>query len=164
MKISGILYDTIKDGPGLRNTIFVSGCNHKCKGCHNPETWDKNVGQDFTKKRQLDFIEICKRNALLSGITISGGDPLCYYKDEVLDFIKLYKEKLQKHNIWLYTGYEMDIKDLEQYKDIDVIVDGKFDLSKKDLTLAFRGSSNQRIIDVKKSLEQNKICEVYYNE
>lgn len=159
MKISGIIYDSIVDGPGLRNTIFVSGCEHKCKGCHNKETWDPNVGQEFTYKKQLNFIDMCKRNPLLTGITISGGDPLYIYKQEVLDFISLYKQYLPKHTIWLYTGYIIDIDSLEKYKDIDVIVDGKFEIDKRDITLAFKGSSNQRIIDIKESIKQNKIVE-----
>lgn len=157
MKISGIIYDSIVDGPGLRNTIFVSGCEHRCKGCHNKTTWDPNSGTDFTYKKQLEFIDKCKRNVLLSGITISGGDPLYIYKDEVFDFIKLYKQNFPKHTIWLYTGYDLNIEDLKEYTNIDVIVDGKFDINKRDITSAFKGSSNQRVIDIKKSIKQNKI-------
>lgn len=161
MKISGIEYESIVDGPGLRNTIFVSGCEHHCKGCHNPETWDVNYGQEFTKDLQNEFINKCKNNFLLKGITISGGDPLYIYKKEVLDFLDTFKRELPQLSVWLYTGYVMTIDTLKELEDkVDVVVDGEFELENRDITLNYRGSPNQRIINIKESIKQNKIIEI----
>ena len=149
MNISGIVYDSVVDGEGLRNTIFVSGCFHFCKNCHNPQTWDFNYGYEFTKELQDKFIIKCKENSILDGITISGGDPIYSYR-ELIPFLKRYKKENPTHNIWLYTGFKYeDIKENEVLKLIDVLVDGEFINELKDLTLAFRGSSNQRIIKLK---------------
>ena len=160
MKISGIEYESIVDGPGLRNTIFVSGCEHHCKGCHNPETWDPTRGQIFTKEMQNDFINKCNNNFVLKGITISGGVPLYIYKEEVLDFLKIFKQYAPHLNVWLYTGYTMTIDKLKELEDlVDVVVDGEFILDQRDITLKYRGSPNQRIINVKESLKNNEITE-----
>ena len=160
MRISGIEYESIVDGPGLRNTIFVSGCEHHCKGCHNPETWDPTIGQIFTKEMQNDFINKCNNNFLLKGITISGGDPLYIYKEEVLDFLKIFKQHAPHLNVWLYTGYTMTIDKLKELENlVDVVVDGEFILDQRDITLKYRGSPNQRIINVKESLKNNEITE-----
>ena len=160
MRISGIEYESIVDGPGLRNTIFVSGCEHHCKGCHNPETWDPTTGQIFTKEMQNDFIHKCNNKFLLKGITISGGDPLYIYKEEVLDFLKIFKQHAPHLNVWLYTGYTMTIDKLKELEDlVDVVVDGEFILDQRDITLKYRGSPNQRIINVKESLKNNEITE-----
>ena len=160
MRISGIEYESIVDGPGLRNTIFVSGCEHHCKGCHNPETWDPTTGQIFTKEMQNDFINKCNSNFLLKGITISGGDPLYIYKEEVLDFLKIFKQHAPHLNVWLYTGYTMTIDKLKELENlVDIVVDGEFILDQRDITLKYRGSPNQRIINVKESLKNNEITE-----
>lgn len=157
MNISGIVYDSVVDGEGIRNVIFVSGCLHKCKGCHNPQTWDFNYGYEFTQEIQNKFIEKCKENPMLNGITVSGGDPI-YSSKELILFLKKYKKENPTHTIWLYTGFKCeDIKDNEILNFVDVLVDGKFEIDKKDLTLAFRGSSNQRIIDVQETLRQGKV-------
>ena len=153
MYISGIIYESVVDGEGIRNVIFVSGCHHRCPGCHNPESWDFNYGTNFTKEAQIEFIDKCKKNPLIDGITLSGGDPMFSEKD-VLSFIKLYKENCPNHNIWIYSGftYEQLLQD-EQKKSIldlcDVLVDGRYIQELRDTTLPFRGSSNQRIIDLK---------------
>jgi len=159
MNLGGIIYDSVVDGDGIRNTIFVSGCLHKCKSCQNPQTWDFNYGYPFTYELQESFIEECKENIMLDGITISGGDPIYSYKD-LIPFLTKYKEKNPTHTIWLYTGFRFEeIKENPILKYIDVLVDGEYINELKDLTLRFRGSSNQRIIDVQKSLKQNKIIE-----
>jgi anaerobic ribonucleoside-triphosphate reductase activating protein len=162
MIISGIEYESIVDGPGLRNTIFVSGCEHHCKGCHNPETWNPTNGYEFTKQLQEQFVNECKNNFLLKGITISGGDPLYIYKHEVLEFLKWFKQETNnKLSVWLYTGYTMTIETLKElYNIVDVVVDGEFELEKRDITLNYRGSPNQKIIDVNESIKQNKIMEM----
>ena len=155
MKVSGIVYDSIVDGEGIRNTLFISGCKHYCKNCHNPQTWDFDYGEDFTIKKQIDFIDKCKRNILLDGITISGGDPM-YSVNELIPFIERFKNECPNLNIWIYSGftYEEIINDKKMNKLLslcDVLVDGKYIDELKDVTLEFRGSSNQRIIFLKNS-------------
>lgn len=152
MNISGIVYDSVVDGEGIRNVIFVSGCLHKCKGCHNPQTWDFNYGYEFTQEIQNKFIEKCKENPMLNGITISGGDPI-YNSKELIPFLKKYKKENPTHTIWLYTGFKWEeIEDNEILKLIDILVDGEYIEKYKDVTLAFRGSSNQRIINLKEEI------------
>lgn len=157
MNISGVVYDSVVDGEGLRNTLFISGCRHGCKNCHNPQTWDFNYGYEFTKDLQNEFIKKCKDNPILDGITISGGDPI-YSSKELISFLQKYKEVNPSHTIWLYTGFKYeDIKNNEILKLINTLVDGEYKEELRDITLAFRGSSNQRVIDVQKSLNENKI-------
>ena len=153
MYISGIIYDSVVDGEGIRNVLFISGCKWECPGCHNPESWNFTHGEEFTKEKQIAFIEKCKENPLLDGITLSGGDPL-FSQNDVYEFIKLYKENCPNHNIWLYTGflYEDILKDNERNAILelcDVLVDGRYMQELRDTTLAVRGSSNQRIIHLK---------------
>ena len=151
MKISGIVYDSVVDGEGIRNTIFVSGCKHHCKGCQNPQTWDFNYGYEFTEELQNKFIEKCKRNLLLDGITISGGDPIYNFND-LIPFIKKYKKENPTHTIWLYTGFKFEeIKDNPVIDLVDVVVDGEYVEELRDITLKFKGSSNQRIIKLEKN-------------
>lgn len=159
MYISGFIEESIVDGYHVRSVVFISGCNHKCMHCHNPETWSFTYGKEFTKEEQIKICERIKNNPLVKGLTLSGGDPL-YSSKEVIEFIKLYKQYNPNHDIWLYTGFVWeDIK--EEYIDllnlIDVLVDGKFDSRKRNLGLKFKGSSNQRIINVKESLKLDKI-------
>lgn len=154
MKISGIEYDSIVDGEGIRNTLFVSGCKHHCKNCHNPETWDKNYGEEFTLDRQKDFIDKCKSNILLDGITLSGGDAM-YSAKELIPFVKKFKSECPDLNVWIYSGftYEEILQD-ETMKELlnlcDVLVDGLYIDELRDITLQFKGSSNQRIIRLDK--------------
>ena len=150
MKISGIVYDSIVDGDGIRNTIFVSGCRHNCFNCHNPQTWNFNYGDEFNVYSQNKFISDCKRNILLDGITISGGDPM-YSAKELIPFVKHFKEECPNLNIWIYSGFtyeeiSQDETMNELLKLCDVLVDGRYEDDKRDLTLKFRGSSNQKII------------------
>lgn len=157
MNISGIIYDSVVDGEGIRNTLFISGCLHHCHGCHNPQTWDFNYGYEFTKEKQKEFIKKCKDNPLLDGITISGGDPI-YSSKELIPFLKEYKKENPTHTIWLYTGFKYeDIKDNEILKLIDILVDGEYIEDLRDITLAFRGSSNQRIIRLEKGISYDSI-------
>lgn len=144
MRVLDIINGTIVDGEGLRTSIYFAGCKHHCKGCHNPESWDFNGGRDMTIDEILKIIEENRFN-----VTYSGGDPL--YQN--LDDLVLLSKKIHDlgHNIWLYTGFTIeelkkDSKYDEILDNIDVIVDGPFIEEKKDLTLKFRGSSNQRII------------------
>lgn len=139
----------IANGPGVRVSLFVSGCRNRCKGCFQPETWDFNYGQEFTLKT---FIEI--DNALdpdyIDGLTILGGDP---FEPENIEIVTAICESIREVNplktIWIYTGYLYeDLKNLEIMRYIDVLVDGPFIEDLKNISLQFRGSSNQRIIDI----------------
>lgn len=149
MNYLAIYRASLADGEGWRTVLFVSGCHHHCKGCQNPESWNPNAGHPFTKEVK-DYLFNCITDEI-SGLTISGGDPL--YKRNVEDVTKLckeFKERFPNKTIWLYTGnLYRDSKNLELMKYVDVVVDGEFREDLKDTTLAFRGSVNQRIIDTK---------------
>lgn len=160
-------YD-IANGPGIRVSLFVSGCNHHCKGCFNEETWDFSYGELFTDK-EIDEILNSLKPDYIKGLTLLGGEPFEYVNQQgLLPLMRKYKELYPEKKVWCYTGFdfEKDIKcdmmnkwpetsELLSY--IDIMVDGKFIESNKDLALRFKGSSNQRIIDVKKSLATNEI-------
>lgn len=160
--------DSIVDGEGIRTVIWTQGCPHNCLGCHNPETHDINEGATVSLEEVYEIIDELEGQ---DGITFSGGDPFMQPK-ECSEIAKYSKKK--GYNIWSYTGYTFehllllsnsnpDIMDF--LKEIDVLVDGKFELSKKSYNCIFRGSSNQRIIDVKKSLKKGKtiLLEKYIN-
>jgi anaerobic ribonucleoside-triphosphate reductase activating protein len=152
-----IIHDTIVDGIGLRTAIYSAGCNHKCVGCHNRESWNINNGKIMKIK---DIYEEIIYNPL-SDITFTGGDPMLQAKS-FCELAKMIKTNTSK-TIWCYTGYCFeDIiitqdKKLDLLKQIDVLVDGKFEVKLRTLNLPFCGSSNQRVIDVQKSLHQDKI-------
>ena len=140
---------SVENGVGVRTTIFFSGCIHRCKNCHNPETWDFNGGQEFTEEIKAELFSYLSL-PYINGITLSGGDPLCSY-DEVLELVKEIKEKFPDKTIWVYTGYTLEelIKGQKEaiLDHIDVLVDGRYVDELRDVTLAFRGSSNQRILE-----------------
>ena len=161
MKIAGFYDESISNGLGWRAVLFVSGCPHHCPGCHNKEAQDFNYGEEFNEEEILKRI---KENSILNGITISGGEPLC--KENVPGVLKDVKEIRPEFNVWCYSGYTLDQlidrNDEETNKclnEIDVLVDGRFVEEKKDPTLKFRGSSNQRILDLKPSLQTHKFIE-----
>lgn len=152
LRLMDVKYDDMSNGDGLRTVVFVSGCEHHCKGCHNPETWDVNNGRKFTKE-DLNNILNSLENKHIKGITFSGGDPLLPKNRKGIEkIIKIIRNKFNdSKNIWLYTGYDYEqVKDepIIKNKLIDVLVDGKFILEQKVLD-EFRGSSNQRIIKIK---------------
>lgn len=155
LRIAGIVSESFVDGPGIRFTVFTQGCKHHCPGCHNPQTHDFNGGREISVESLMTQI---KQNPLLDGITLSGGEPFeqaeeCSELAEIAHSLSL--------NVMTYTGYTFEElltgaadrpgwgKLLEE---TDILVDGRFELAKKNLLLKFRGSENQRIIDVKKSL------------
>ena len=156
MKYIKITYPDINNGLGCRCTLWISGCTHHCKDCHNKFSWDFNVGKIFTDDDKNKLINLLKED-YIKGLTLSGGDPLDSYYD-VLELIKFVKGMIPKKDIWLYTGYVFEsIADMEILKYVDVLVDGPFELDKRDIRLAYRGSSNQRVIDVKKSLSTGSV-------
>ena len=157
LRISGIVNDSIVDGPGLRYTIFTQGCPHNCPGCHNPQTHSYKGGRKISIRKIEKEI---KANPLLYGVTFSGGEPFIQAK-ELLPIAKFVKE--QGLELASYTGFVFEelnsgnipfAKELLQY--IDVLIDGKFVLSQKSLDLKFKGSKNQRTLDIQKSLKENK--------
>lgn len=158
IRISGFELESIVDGEGIRFVIFTQGCPHHCKGCHNPETHDFKGGVEYDTS---DIIKMIEENPLISGITISGGEPFCQSRA----CTELAREAHHMNlNVWCYSGYpvehllEMDRSFLHE---IDVLVDGKYSEHLRTLSLPFRGSSNQRIIDVQKSFKEGKTVLLY---
>lgn len=153
---------SIENGTGFRVVLWCSGCSHHCKGCHNPETWDKSCGRPFTEKEKQTLYELLSKE-YIRGITFSGGDPLFKANlDDVYALLQDLRRDFPNKDIWLYTGYTFEElqRDTDRKKFlplIDVLIDGRFILEQRDITLAFRGSPNQRIIDVPATLKENKI-------
>ena len=159
----------IANGTGVRVSMFVSGCTHHCKGCFNPETWNFNFGLEYTDKVEDELIEALKPN-YIEGLSLLGGEPFEPENQKTLvKLLKRIKKELPEKNIWVYSGYLFeeltgekksraftDIT-LEMLSMVDVLVDGEFIEELKDISLQFRGSSNQRIIDVQQSLKNNEI-------
>ena len=157
VRINDVIPESIVDGFGFRYVIFAQGCKHNCKECFNPHTHNFNAGSNVSLEMILE--DIREYLDILDGVTFSGGDPF----EQAPVFAELAKEiKKLGLNVWSYSGYtfeqilECPTKKL-LLEEIDVLVDGKFDVTKKDLKLSFRGSANQRVIDVKESLKENKI-------
>lgn len=156
MYVSGILKNSFCDGFGVRSVLFVSGCKHNCKNCHNPKSHNPFNGQKMTVD---EIVKELTSEGL--DVTISGGDPLEFYYDEILEVCKILKQQYCK-NIWLYTGYTFEYilqnkKEILKY--IDVLVDGKYEEDKSMLKPKFRGSTNQRVIDVYKTMESRVLRE-----
>ena len=148
MNYISVTYPDVNNGEGCRVTLWVAGCTHHCKGCHNPQSWNFKSGKLFTDKVKEELFKVLSYS-YVKGLTLSGGDPLDSF-DDVFDLVKEVKEVFKDKDIWLFSGYTLeDIKEkgfdsILEY--IDVLVDGEFKEELKDLTLAFRGSSNQRIL------------------
>ena len=159
LNLSGIVGDSIVDGPGIRTTIFCQGCPHHCPGCHNPETWDFGCG---TMVPVEDLVDVVRSNPLCRGVTFSGGEPFA----QAAGFAKLAKLLKEKgYEVASYSGYTFEelLEGSEEQKEllrsIDILIDGPFLMAEKSLEIAFRGSRNQRILDVKKSLAEGKaVC------
>lgn len=160
-------YD-VANGPGIRISLFVSGCTHHCKGCFNPETWDFNYGKPFTQET-IDLIIEYMEPDYIGGLTLLGGDPMEKQNQEALiPLLKQVRDKYPKKTVWCYTGYDFE-KDVmermineypctgEMLKYIDVMVDGEFIEEQKDLNLIFKGSANQKTIKVRETLESGEI-------
>jgi anaerobic ribonucleoside-triphosphate reductase activating protein len=148
----------VANGEGVRVSVFVSGCSHHCKGCFNAELWNYDAGEPFTGEVIMEILHLCCPSHI-AGLSLLGGEPLDPNNlMQVMLLCRKFKQIYPHKNIWCYTGYEWDrIKHLDILKYIDVLVDGQFVQELKDPRLRFRGSSNQRIIDVKKSLGSGRV-------
>ena len=151
----------ISDGPGVRVSIFMQGCSFHCKNCFNPETWDFEGGQEFTEDTINKVLELSDKKEV-KGLSILGGEPMHPTNIEgTTKLAKAFKEKYPEKNIWAWSGFKYeDIKDNDVFNYIDVLVDGQYKDELHDPTLKWRGSSNQRVIDIKESKKQNKVCEL----
>lgn len=161
MNVSGINFESIADGEGVRVVVFISGCLHNCKGCHNPASHSFTAGQPFTSDLQDKIVAYIKNTPFISGLTLSGGDPM-YSAEELIPFVQKLRSEVVGVTVWIYSGFLYEeIKQNEEMaellKQCDVLVDGEFVLEQRDITLAYKGSQNQRIIDVQKSITDNKI-------
>ncbi|NBH13510.1 anaerobic ribonucleoside-triphosphate reductase activating protein [Lachnospiraceae bacterium] len=159
----------VANGPGVRVSLFVSGCSHHCRGCFNSETWDFSYGQEFTPETEEALLKLL-RPGHIAGLTLLGGEPFEPSNQRaLLPFLKKVRESYPQKTIWCYTGYLLD---QELWKEsrarcevtdellsvIDVLVDGEFKQEQRNISLRFRGSENQRLIDVQKSIKHGKIC------
>ena len=190
MNYANIKYNDIANGEGVRTSLFVSGCSHHCKNCFNPETWNFDYGKKFTEETQNEIIKSCEPS-YINGLTLLGGEPMEIVNQKgLLDFVKKFKDTYPQKTIWCYSGFLID--DIMNYdfpydqneflqpltnsarchceitkellSHIDILVDGEFINDLKDITLRFKGSRNQRIIDVQKTLKENKIILSEYNK
>jgi anaerobic ribonucleoside-triphosphate reductase activating protein len=158
MRYSQIRNLDIVNGPGCRISVFVSGCTNRCPGCFQPETWDFNYGKEFTEDTLSSILELAKPSHI-AGLSILGGEP-AHSKNlpEVLKLTRRFKEVYPEKDIWLWTGYQLeDILENLVDSEIDVVVDGRFVEELKDLRLKYRGSLNQRVIDLKETLRTGDI-------
>ena len=158
MRYHNITKDDMLNGDGLRVVLWVAGCSHCCEQCHNPITWDSNGGLEFDEAAKQEIFDELKKDHV-HGITFSGGDPLHMANAyDVADLAKEIRENYPNKSIWLYTGglWE-EVKDMRVIPYLDVLVDGEFEVDKKDVNLHWVGSSNQRVIDVQKTLKEGKV-------
>lgn len=162
MRYHNITKDDMRNGDGLRVVLWVAGCNHYCPGCQNPVTWDPNDGLPYNREAWAEIEEQLKKD-YISGITFSGGDPLYpSNRDQVIIIAKHIKENYPEKTIWLYTGYMWEeIRTIPGIDIFDVIVDGPFIEELADVTYHWAGSTNQRVIDVKKSLKKGCAIDIY---
>jgi len=165
MHYSAIKYNDIANGPGVRTSLFVSGCTLRCKGCFNYTAWDFHAGKLFTEETEQQILESL-RPEHITGLTILGGEPMELSNRQALyPFLRRVRETFPELSIWMYSGYTWETDHLTRMQEewpetrdllslLDVIVDGKFDIDLYSIRLKFRGSSNQRIIDVQRSLAE----------
>ena len=148
----------ISNGPGVRVSIFMQGCVFHCKNCFNPETWDFEAGKEFNEDTVKEVLDLCKASHI-KGLSILGGEPMHPKNIEgTTKLAKAFKERFPEKNLWCWSGYSFDeLKDKEILKYADVLVDGRYVDDLHNPLLKWRGSSNQRVIDVQKSLKQNKV-------
>ncbi len=158
MRYHNITTDDMLNGDGLRTVLWVAGCTHRCEGCHNPITWDIEGGIPFDEAAEAELFDKLSED-YISGVTFSGGDPLHpQNRDDITRLATKIKANFPEKTLWLYTGFDWDeIKELDIIPLLDVVVDGRFIKSLLDAKLHWKGSSNQRVIDVKETLRLDKI-------
>jgi anaerobic ribonucleoside-triphosphate reductase activating protein len=163
VNVCGYIPESINEGPGVRAVLFVSGCRHACAGCFNTDSWDFEAGEPFTEELSASILQDIIDNPLLDGVTLCGGDPF-FSPEECTTFVHKLRTLCPGKSVWAYTGFTFEAlmrqpKLRELAKQCDVIVDGKFQLELRDVSLPFRGSSNQRLVDVAVSLECGETVE-----
>lgn len=164
MNYSDIKYTDMINGEGIRVSIFVSGCSHKCKGCFNKDTWNPEFGRSFSNEVEEEILKYFEQyRASLKGLSLLGGDPT-FHKNiaPLISFLKKFKKRFPEKTIWIWSGFTWEaILESEKLFSLvslcDVLIDGKFIEEKKDLTLKWRGSQNQRVIDIQKSISENSV-------
>ncbi len=158
MNYHNITKDDMLNGDGLRVVLWLAGCTHCCDGCQNPQTWDASGGIEFDKKAEDELFEALGKDHI-SGITFSGGDPLHpFNREKVLELAKKVKTEFKNKTVWIYTGFLWEeVKKAIDLTNVDVLVDGEFKKELHDNNLKWVGSSNQRIVDVQKSLKEDKV-------
>lgn len=162
MNICGYYPESINEGEGLRASVFISGCRHACKGCFSPRTWNFDYGEPFDDARQREIIQEMADNPLLDGLTLAGGDPF-FSAAEAAAFVDLARERIPGLNVWMYSGYTFEqlaarpgSDEYELLRRGQVLVDGRFEQHLRDVSLLYRGSSNQRLIRIPESLERGE--------
>lgn len=158
MKYNKIRKMDIADGPGVRVSVFLQGCTFHCKDCFNPETWDFDGGLEFNDEVINEILQLCEKDEI-AGLSILGGEPMHPKNIKgTIELAKRFKEKFPDKTLWSWSGFLFDqISDKKIFEYLDVLVDGQFDAEKRDPRLKWRGSSNQRVIDVKKTLKKGDI-------
>lgn len=147
----------IANGPGVRASIFMQGCSFHCKNCFNPETWNFESGKEFTKETIEKVLNVCDKD-YIEGLSILGGEPMHpQNREATVELAKAFKQKYPNKNLWMWSGFPFEeIKDSEAFQYVDVLIDGTYQEKLHNPTLKWRGSSNQRVIDVAKSKEEKK--------
>ena len=159
MKYNVVRKMDISNGPGIRVSVFMQGCEFHCKNCFNPETWDFNGGKEFNQNTIDEILELCSKKQI-KGLSILGGEPMHPKNIEATTKLaKAFKEKYPEKNVWVWSGFKFDedLKDKEVLNYVDVLVDGRYSDELRNPMLKWRGSSNQRVIDVQKSLKEHEI-------
>ncbi|MCR4602787.1 MAG: anaerobic ribonucleoside-triphosphate reductase activating protein [Prevotella sp.] len=164
LKVLNIIEDTMVDGPGFRTSVYCAGCRHQCPGCHNPQSWDFEGGYTVTTD---EVMRIIAADPFSRGVTFTGGDPM-YQPEGFAELARAIRQHTPQKDIWCYTGfvYEQLLTNPRQHallELIDVLVDGPFIRAERDETLVFRGSRNQRIIDVQASIHQQTVVTLSYS-
>ncbi len=164
MRIAKIEKDSLNNGPGVRAVVWCQGCSVKCKGCHNPETWNPSEGREFNLTDMTELVTYLQQD-YVSGLTISGGNPLePYTVDYLICMLSEIRKRCPDKTIWLYTGFDITYQRLIEQNSAseccrlcDVVIDGPYVEELRSITIPFRGSTNQHVIDIQKSLKQKKI-------
>lgn len=162
MRYCKIKPNDVANGSGIVVSLWTQGCPHRCKGCHNQETWDFKGGEEFTHKEADEILEMLDKDGIKRDLSILGGEPLCPANySGVMNLLSVIKSERPHTKVYLWTGYTLDelLKKyyIREFKNIDVLIDGKFEEDKKDLSLKYCGSTNQRVINMKETIKQEKI-------